>query len=232
MPNRGKRITAAIVVVAVCAAGVAWWYGYRQGQRVLTLWGPAAAYRIRLAPRCELLTLEPASEDAPADLVLGTQRWAIRRRVDLSAARGLVHARQALIADSSYRWDVPPVPPGSARWEYALRFQDEQGETLLVFDLQQTQVLDWNQDRQADIRPIAAGLRTFFAEQLAPWSGPTSADAPGHGAACPSAELPYAIAIPASNPPMWAPLAIPARTPVKPNARTAIIRMTVPSPST
>ena len=168
MPNQGKRVIGTIVTVALLAAGFAWWYAYQHGQRILTLWGPDAAYRIRLAPDCELLTLAPAPQPGNSDLVIDSRGWTIRGRVDLSNAPGFVHARQALIEDSSYRWEIPVAASDTPTWEYAIRFRDEHGETLLVFDLRRSQVLDLDQNRRADIAPIAAGLKTFFTEQIPP----------------------------------------------------------------
>ncbi len=166
MPNRGKLVIGVILGAGVLAAVAAWWYTYQHGQRILTLWGPEAAYRIRLAPECELLTLEPASSDKAADLVVDSRPWSVRAQTDISQARGFVHARQALIEDSSYRWDVPSAPSAAANWQYAIRFRDSDGETLLLFDLQRKQILDVQQNRRADIAPIAAGLVQFFQEQL------------------------------------------------------------------
>jgi hypothetical protein len=47
-----------------------------------------------------------------------------------------------------------------------LRFRDAKGTTVLAFDLDQALVLDVGQGRRACVRPIAAGLRKFFEEQL------------------------------------------------------------------
>jgi hypothetical protein len=166
MPNHGKLVTASILTVAIAAAGFAWWYTYRQGQRILSLWGAEAARRIRLAPDCELLELTPADGAEAVAWQLDGQPWSIRRRVSLRQARGFVHARQALIEDGSYRWHPDPAPQRPDQWQYALRFRDAQGETVLIFDLDRGQVLDPDRGQRADIQPIAAGLAQYFREQL------------------------------------------------------------------
>jgi hypothetical protein len=166
MPIRGKLVIVAILTVALLAASAAWWHVYRQGRRVLQLWGAATASRIRLASECELLWLQPAGTGHDSDLLIDGRRWSVTRRADLTNARGWVHARQALIEDRSYLWTHSAAPTERAVWEYAVRFRNDQGETLLVFDLHSGQVLEPALNRRADIGPIAVGLRTFFAEQL------------------------------------------------------------------
>ena len=110
MPNPGKLVIGTIVTVALAAAGSAWWYTYRSRSADLDTLGPrdglsnpagaglrAAGTRAGLASRAHPIWWSTRS------------RWKIRQRVDLSQARGFVHARQALIEDSSYRWEVPAV---------------------------------------------------------------------------------------------------------------------------
>jgi hypothetical protein len=71
-----------------------------------------------------------------------------------------------LIEDRSYDWSQSTSLLKRADWQYAIRFRDGASQTLLVFDLTSGQVLEPELDRRADIRPIAAGLQTFFDEQL------------------------------------------------------------------
>jgi hypothetical protein len=177
MSSPGKWVAGTIVAVALMAAMAAWWHTYLQGQRVLTLWGPEAARRIRLASECELWVLastDPVDSTAPAkpldsaELVIGDRRWRIVRRVPVEQAAGFVHTRQALVVDHSFRWDSVPQRLSQADWEYGLRFRDSTGETLLVFDLRQAQVMNVQERRGANIEPIAQGLRTYFVERLEP----------------------------------------------------------------
>jgi hypothetical protein len=166
MINRGKLVILLMLMTAVAAAGVAWWYQFRQGGKVLQLWGSAAAYRIRLAPKCELWQLAPLSDEENDErLLVNDQAWTIAARRDITEARGLVHARQALIQDANYLFEVPPhdkLPD----WSYALRFQDESGQTLLVFALADGWVFEPQSGRYARLTPIIGGLQKFFREQF------------------------------------------------------------------
>jgi hypothetical protein len=166
----GQRVILLIVGTAVTASAVAWWYQFQQGRRILRLWGPAAAYRIRLAPECEVWRLKPAG-NLPGDLQIDQQPWSIVARQNISQTQGLVHARQALIQDASFDWNQPI--PDTMHWQYALQFQDSRApsdstsQTVLVFDLDRAVVRDVEHpEHAARIQPIADGLRTFFEEKL------------------------------------------------------------------
>ena len=141
--RRGQLVILVMLLAAMAAAGLAWWHQYRQGVRVLAFWGPDAARRIRLAPQCELWQLTPALSEArsPSDpgVVMDGSGWSLLSQKDISRARGLIHARQALIRDASYDWSaaVPDLPP---QWSYGLCFRDGSGQTLLLFDLASQQV--------------------------------------------------------------------------------------------
>jgi hypothetical protein len=169
MANRGKWVAAIIVAVAVVAASVAWWQTYLQGQRVLQLWGAAAAHRIRLAPHVELWLLTPAEANGEVlQLTVGTERFDISRRIKLDQAPGFVHARQALIQDESFRWDQRPNRSVPTNWKYAIRFQDARGETVLVFDPQRALIMSLENQRAADIQPIAAALDRYLEQMAGP----------------------------------------------------------------
>ena len=172
MPNRGKLLICGILFVGLIAASVAWWYQHQQGQRILQLWGPQAAYRIRMAPKTELLQLAPlesTATDLAEPLVIAETSYRIRNIMDMSQRPGLVHARQALIQDASYVWDARPDPTSSSiDWQWALRFTDSKGTTLLAFDLTQGIICHLGHDAYANIRPIREGLRTYFQEQTVP----------------------------------------------------------------
>jgi hypothetical protein len=170
MLQRGKLVIVSMVVVALVAAAFAWWHQYQRGARVLAIWGPEHAGRIRLAGDCELWQLEPHSADSPRDLgdglTIGGKWWTISRRVSVHGAPGFIHARQALIQDASHDWSTsrPDPPP---RWTYALCFRDASGQTVVAFDAQAAHACLADQpqtiSRLIDIGP---GLVVFFSEQL------------------------------------------------------------------
>lgn len=160
----GKYLIMLIVAVALAAATGAWWYQYRQGQRILSLWGADTAFRIRLAPDCELWQLEP-SKEPQGDLQTDNRTWSIVQRRSLAGSPGLLHARQALIQDASYAWHE--AIPARIAWKYAVTFGQSDERTVLLFDLEQGIVQDADHPaRQANIQPIADGLQAFFQEKL------------------------------------------------------------------
>ncbi len=164
MPNRGQLVIIGMATAAVAAAAGAWWYQYQQGQRILGLWGAPTAYRIRLAPECDLLWLEPQAAAGDGAIRIQDSNWRIRAQRAVGNAPGFVHARQALIQDASYDWATPPVLTGP--WQFALRFREGPHETLLAFDLEHATVLEPGMPgRTANIGPICAGLQRFFEEQ-------------------------------------------------------------------
>lgn len=152
--NSGKLLILIIVSVAVVAAGVAWAFQSHRGRRALSLWGSQNAYLIRKAPRVELLV---ASGDPP-------------QPIDISHARGLAHARQALIEDSSFVWsDVDPsdeADPGrQPDWECALRFVAADREFAVDFDLEGRWARAAGGGSRVRIsEKLAGGLQLFLGE--------------------------------------------------------------------
>ncbi len=146
---------------------MAWWYQFQQGRRALDYWNAEGAYLIRRAPHVDLLRLSELSAVGAADktgegAVLGR---AIVERHDLSHAKGLTHARQALITDASFAWDSPVE--GTPNWEYALCFREDERATTIAFDL--TSGYARSQDAPAPLAlgpTLIRGLRTFFGEHL------------------------------------------------------------------
>ena len=87
MSNRGTLAVLSILALALAMASFAWWYNWDRTQKCLALFGGEGASLIRTAPTVELLAST------------GT--------IDISSAPGLVHARTALLSDSSYHWNEP-----------------------------------------------------------------------------------------------------------------------------
>jgi hypothetical protein len=161
----GQLVIVAILTAGVAAAGFAWWYQYHQGRRALAYWGAEGALLVRSAPRVELLVLDRTTliQDATHEDVF--DRAVIERR-DISNARGLIHARQALLADASFlAEDTDATPP---HWQYALRFRDEARELDVAFDLETGRLRSSASDEVLRLGPtLKKGLKQFFIEQLA-----------------------------------------------------------------
>jgi hypothetical protein len=163
--NSGKLLILVILAAALGAAGLAWWHQYQQGRRALTYWGPEGAALIRTAPRVELLnlSLEPLPQSSGERVF---DRF-VTRRQDISKARGLVHARQALISDASFEWGEPAS--SDPNWTLALHFSDGGREIVVAFDLSRRMAQSTRNDTPVQVgSTLAAGLQAFIAEQTPP----------------------------------------------------------------
>ena len=177
----GKALIIGIVLVALLMSGYAWWHQKQKGRRTLEFWGSRIALRLRYGKEIELLQLtspETSDESASGDtLGIDGQSWGIAQSKMISKAKGLVHARQALVFDPSYEWTAAPHKPPV--WQYALRFTDEvAGESdleattseqsngvVLLFDLEHSVAGTADGSRTVQIT-IADGLKKFFEENL------------------------------------------------------------------
>ncbi|MEX2025742.1 MAG: hypothetical protein WEH44_00550, partial [Pirellulaceae bacterium] len=104
--NRGKLVVMLMLLAAVALAAFALWWNVASGRRTLEFWGQEAGARI-ISPQAavELLWLEPAASDADSErLSIGGRTYAVVQKVEITSARGLVHARHALLEDASIDW--------------------------------------------------------------------------------------------------------------------------------
>jgi hypothetical protein len=162
--NSGKLLILTILALALGAAGLSWWFRYSSTHRTVEFWGPTAARLIRDAPRVTLRSYDPAvgaepKSDAPLPL-------------DISNAHGLTHLRNALLEDHSYDWTG--TPPADANFQSSLVFEETAGaEPRIVILLSPDFNYAGNGSSDAPtrpivcIRPIAEGLKKFFADALA-----------------------------------------------------------------
>lgn len=186
MMNRGALTILAIFLLGASMASVAIWYQYRSGRKCLEIWGVEGANLIRHAKHVEALRLEPrpASDDDaeinesrdssgertdPVEtLTVGDLDVAILGRLDITPARGLLHARHALIVDHNF--DPQKQPTSFApEWRYALRFHDGDREVLLVLDPAHEYVhlypVDRGQGLRAEtMRAVVAFIEREFTE--------------------------------------------------------------------
>lgn len=158
-----------ILAAAFVAAGGAWWHQRQQGRRALAYWGAGTALLIRRSEHVTLLTLKPTQTTGEEPSVQSglLQGYAVVSRHEISQARGLIHARQALISDPSYIWrSVPATDP---QWEFALRFDGDKQGTTVAFDLTRGYLQAAGQSSTLKLGPtLMNGLRRFFAEQTSP----------------------------------------------------------------
>ena len=167
--SHSKLLILVIVGLSAVLATFAWWYRWQQGERALSLWGSETAWLIRHAGQVELLRLaDPAAVSESADsemLLVDGQRRLIQGRKVISKARGIQHARQALIEDASFHWDASRdgCPP---HWDYLLRFTEGALEASVAIDLDCQRVRLVQGGREVSVAPIADGLRQFLNEQF------------------------------------------------------------------
>ena len=163
--DRSKLTIVFILFVALSSGVFAWWHRYQQSSRVLELWGSRAIVLARDARQVELLGLaepsEPAETDEAAKL---SERVPLEvvQRTDISDARGLIHARHALIDNANFAWDAPnectPV------YEHAIRFTSGDAVATFLLDLDCRRIYLLEADRGATITPFAAtALKKYLA---------------------------------------------------------------------
>lgn len=163
--NRGKLVIIAILLVAVGLAGFAWWNRWSRSQVVIAHWGPDAPAIIRTGKVVELLKLDPVVEPgSSADSVLTV--GGVARRIadlrDISSAPGLIHARHQLVQNEAFHWDQPRDPDCQPEWTTALRFQQGNQQTTVVFDFRCRRAVLLDTETEADMSPIAEAMESFL----------------------------------------------------------------------
>jgi len=155
--------------VALAAAGLAWSFNYYRGRRTLEFYGRGAALLVRTAPQVELLVLAPLDElpePNAEQLLIDGERLQVIRRLDISHAKGLVHARTSLLADSSYDWHAEPCDYYPSI-DYAVRFTHISTATL-AFDFHCQQLWHVEHEHTVTLVPkVADGWQTFLIKQAA-----------------------------------------------------------------
>ena len=161
----GSLLVVAILLLGFLAATVAISYQRLQTRRCLAFYGPEAARRVAKAPRVELWRLAPTGR--PGRLVATS-------RLDVSAAKGIVHLRRGLVEDAGFRWHEAGAGgrlPEEA-WDYALVFSDPaaDGRTTIVLDLAAD--VGWlavqGQPGRAALGRLGRGLEEWIAATVPP----------------------------------------------------------------
>jgi hypothetical protein len=169
--GRGKLVVALIMGLAVGAAGFAWWWNYAGSRKALEFYGAQGAHLIRTAPTVEILVLaaqDSAVEgESSGDFVTyqGKSR-PVSRRIDISRAPGLIHARTALLDDASYANQPLRTISGEPPSEL-IRFSDGRGEALLAFSFPERIVWELSSGKGLQLVPkTAEGWRAFISRHL------------------------------------------------------------------
>lgn len=191
MMNRGIWAIATMFCLGLILAGGSVLYHFAKGRKSLAFWGAADAQIIRHAPHVTLLKLGPAPDgstasapdaaveegdsptpvaDAKASLLIDDVPHAIERELSIDQARGLVHARHALIIDANYNWPATQTiaDQPAARWTHALRFEKGERSVTLLFDFEQSRIRRLEPNKEAILQPtIAAAEKALVERELA-----------------------------------------------------------------
>ena len=166
--NRGKIVIVLMLLVGMGLASFAWWHRWQRAQPVLSNWGHEVTVSIRLGQQVELWRLADGEQAALAERIsVGGHSWAVVERRDISDARGLIHARHALLQREGFAWDVAPLESKPA-WGYVLRFRGERATATMALDFRNRRARLLERDREVGIEPIADGLQAFVEELMPP----------------------------------------------------------------
>jgi hypothetical protein len=155
----GKLVIITVVILAVAASGISWWFRYSSTYRAAEFWGPEAAQLIRDAPIIELCRLRWRTKPALPDMSYLGYRLADCH--DISAMPGHTHLRHALLEDRSFIW---PPDATSKDWKWVLRFRNRnQSKEARLFLTSDWKLVAADGDKALSCEPIADGLREMFA---------------------------------------------------------------------
>jgi hypothetical protein len=167
--NPGKLAVAGILLLAVGLAGFAWLWNWQRTVQCREFYGGEGANLIRTATQIEGLTLSGLYDDESQEqIAVGSGAFEIVGRKDLSRANGFIHARTALLDDSSYRWDDRTTGDCQPEFLYAVRFREGERQITLAFDFGCPHVWVVETQRQITLAPkIADGWQSFLKRQMA-----------------------------------------------------------------
>jgi hypothetical protein len=150
----GKLVIISILTLALAAAGISWWFRYTTTHRAVRFWGPGTARLIRDAPIVEFCEYGREANDDYQKLV---------NRRDISNSPGLIHLRNALLEDRSFKWPAEYGRPGS--WGWALVFRDPSGNAATLNFTSDWRYVDSTEGEYiVACEPISSGLEKFVDE--------------------------------------------------------------------
>jgi hypothetical protein len=166
--NAGKLAVASILAMAIALAGFAWYWNWQRTQKCREFYGGEGAHLIRTATRVEGLMLSGLYDaESREQIEIGPHAFEVVGRRDLSKANGLIHARTALLDDSSYKWDDSTTGDCQPLILYAVRFREEERLTTLAFDFGCRQVWVVETQKNVTLAPkIAGGWESFLKRQM------------------------------------------------------------------
>ncbi|MEX0791520.1 MAG: hypothetical protein WD045_00185 [Pirellulaceae bacterium] len=164
----GWLVVVFIMGAASLVAFFALIHHWQQGRRALDYFGSEAAFAIRHYPEVELLRLNETGpeQDYPVDAEIEpVSGLKIQERHDISEARGLIHFRQALIGDGSYRWppkntDTPPA----WRWALVVSDPDREDDYTVLIDDSDGHIRGEGKPQPIDCTRIQTGMKKFFED--------------------------------------------------------------------
>lgn len=136
MEISGKVAILTIGGISLAMASFAVWVHYDRGRRSIEFWERDNAVLIRHASRVEILNLDPVESIDSPTISLDGRDFAATNTIDISQARGLVHARYALIHDMSFQWEQE-TDGCVSDWSQpcrALRFTEGDRQIVVAFD--------------------------------------------------------------------------------------------------
>jgi hypothetical protein len=141
----GKLAIIGMLSVAGCLALFGWWWRYEQANQASAWWGnqhihailtPESATAFRVHP----LKADEASADSTELFEFQKVKLEGEKPVEITNARGFLHARHSLTQDISFEWSGTTdaeASPSVPRWEYGLRLLHGNKPTTLLFDFEQ-----------------------------------------------------------------------------------------------
>ena len=168
--STGKLAVLAMIAVALVAASFAWWWNFNRGRKTLAFFGPTAARLIRTAPKVEILIvgdseLTVGSDSADEKVLIGNGLFPVYRRIDISKAPGLIHARASLLTDSSYTGETTLTAWGD--FKEIVRFADDDGEVYLAISETEQTLHDVSSRKARKLIPKTAdGWRQFIERNV------------------------------------------------------------------
>lgn len=136
---RGSFVILLMCFVALGLSIFAAWFRHNAGDAALRFWGKEAGLRIRSAEIVKLLEIvEPASGevDNKQCMEIEGKKFAVTASKDITSARGLIHARHALLEDASLDEAAKPAASQVNRWHRVIEFVSKDGaKTSVAIDL-------------------------------------------------------------------------------------------------
>ena len=182
MRSRGALAIGVMVLIGVVLASISVWYHAQEGRLCLNFWGVAEANLIRHSPGIEVWRIEEFevpmvdenSKSPPPSAVtikIDDAVYKVARRRTIDEARGLVHARHALIVDANFEWEAsePGATDRPLRWTHALRFHDDNNSIVVLLSEHHSFVRSLSKSATARLVPkIAAAEVAYAVRELGP----------------------------------------------------------------